>query len=88
MRLLPVVSGVAPPDMPLLPPWGTIGTSCAEHSATSADTSCVLDGEARPIALPVNLPRQSVSHGSTNSGSVVKPRGPSRSATAPRKEAS
>ncbi len=49
----PLASGVAPPDMPLLPPCGTIGTPCAAHSLTSPATSAVEAGEASASARPV-----------------------------------
>ena len=49
----PDSSGVAPPDMPLLPPWGTIGTWWLAQSRTSALTSSVLAGEAIAQARPV-----------------------------------
>ena len=83
--LVPLSSGVAPPDMPLFPPCGTIGIRCAAHSVTNRASSSVEAGEARPTALPVYRPRQSVSQGSTSSGSQVNPRGPRMSAAAARK---
>lgn len=84
---VPLSSGVAPPDMPELPPWGTIGTPCSAQRRTRADTSSTLAGEARAQARPVKRPRQSVSQGATSSGSVVRPRGPSRAAASFRKPA-
>ncbi len=73
---LPLLSGVAPPHMPLLPPCGTIAMRWRAHRATIAAVSSVEAGEAMASAAPVNLPRQSVSHGSIRSVSRVKPRGP------------
>ena len=49
----PLSSGVAPPDMPLLPPCGTTGTPCREQSFISADSSAVDAGEAIARARPV-----------------------------------
>ena len=80
----PLSSGVAPPHMPLLPPCGTIGTPWAAQIRTTSATSAVEPGETRARARPVKRPRQSVSQGSMRSGSVVRPRGPSRSARAVR----
>ena len=52
-RDVPLASGVAPPDMLLLPPCGTMVTRLAAHSFTSADSSAVLAGEASANAAPV-----------------------------------
>src|SRR5207237_566446 len=41
-RRLPV--GTEPPDRPVLPPWGTIATSCSAASATTRATCAVLAG--------------------------------------------
>jgi hypothetical protein len=49
----PLASGVAPPDMPLLPPCGTIGTPCRAQSFTSARLRAVEAGEASASARPV-----------------------------------
>ena len=74
-----MLSGVAPPDMELFPPWGTMGTRWRAHRATKAESWPVVSGEARPIARPSYRPRQSVSHGCMTSGSVVHPALPRRS---------
>ena len=49
----PLASGVAPPDIPLFPPCGTIATPFAAHSATKAASSAVLAGLASAQARPV-----------------------------------
>ena len=48
----PSSCGVAPPDMPVLPPWGTIATFSAAQSFTTADTSSVVAGRTIASALP------------------------------------
>ena len=44
----PLASGVAPPDMPLLPPCGTTGMACSAHSLSSAATAAVEPGARVP----------------------------------------
>ena len=78
MTEFPEPSGVAPPDMPLFPPCGTIATPCLVHSLTSAATSAVDAGDAIASAEPEYRPRQSVSQGSMSPRFEVNPLGPSK----------
>ena len=74
----PSGGGVAPPTIDVLPPWGTSGTLCLPARPTIAATSWVEEGESTATALPWNLPRQSVSHGSMSAGSVIADFAPKR----------
>ena len=69
---LPDASGVAAPDMPVLPPCGTIGTPCAAHQRTTIATSSAVSGCATATALPVQRLRQSVTNGAISAASVSR----------------
>ena len=59
----PLSSGVAPPTIPLLPPWGTRQILFAAAILTMPETCSVELGEIIALAAPVYRPRQSVSQG-------------------------
>ena len=69
---LPATSGVAAPDIPVLPPCGTIGTPCAAHQRTTVAASAVVSGCATAIARPVQRLRQSVTNGAMSAASVIR----------------
>jgi hypothetical protein len=48
----PLSSGTPPPTRPVLPPCGTMLTSCSPQACTTAATSSVLPGRTTASALP------------------------------------
>ena len=63
MRIeFPELSGVAPPQSPVLPPCGTIGILFLLASFNILLTSSVVDGNTTNLALPSNTPLQSLKY--------------------------
>src|SRR3989449_10111260 len=67
-RRFPV--GTEPPERPVLPPCGTIASSCSAQSATTRATSAVLPGRTTHSADPEYWRRQSVKYARGSCGSV------------------
>ncbi len=78
----PLSSGIAPPQSPVLPPWGTTPTPAAEHSLTTAATSSVEAGDTMIKVCPLIRPRRSERYGSSRSGFEIHPFGPTISLSA------
>jgi len=49
----------APPQRPVLPPWGTMATPASAQARTTAATSAVLAGRTTAGLAPLNSPRVS-----------------------------
>ena len=62
--LRPSAAGVAPPDKPVLPPWGTTATPCARHQRSTGGHATGRvglrdrEGAPRPLAAPVGQVRR------------------------------
>ncbi len=72
----PLWSGIAPPQRPVLPPWGTRPILCRPHTRTMSLTCCVEDGDSITAVRPVTAPRLSLRCGSRSLASFVQPCGP------------
>ena len=68
-------AGTAPPDMPVLPPWGTMATPAETHARTTRAVSSTEAGRTTARASPVNKPRWPVRYGAA-SALVRTPAGP------------
>ena len=80
----PELSGVAPPDMLVLPPCGTTGTPCRVQSRITAATSSVEPGLTTARAAPRYLPSQSLRKGAwscAETRTCASPRSPASSTT-------
>ena len=67
---LPDASGVAPPDMLVLPPCGTIGVPVSRQTARMAATSAAEPGRTTAWAEPWYFPSQSLTYGVIDAPSV------------------
>ena len=77
----PAAAGTAPPDIPVLPPWGTMATPADAQAWTTRAVSATEAGRTTARASPVNRPRWPVRYAAA-SGPVSTPAGP-RSARRP-----
>ena len=76
--------GVAPPIRPVLPPWGTMAMPLSKQSFTTSDTSSVLAGRTTTAAVPLFVPRQSVTKGCLPCSSRIRPLSPTMARSASR----
>ena len=53
-------AGMAPPAMPVRPPWGVMGTRCAWQTCSTCETSSVLAGSSKASGRVGVWPLQSV----------------------------